>query len=177
MLGPSVLLAKKNNFRQLQHQTKPLCEHDGSRQKQEHSAIISEHRWKQEQCPNHKHQRLPHLPASVSDGCYFPSYGLSSIYFSPLIGISWWSWDLPYQVSISILERMLSPFSHVWLCVTLWTVAHQAPRSMEFSSQEHWSGQSCPPPGNLPNPGIKPTSLMPPTLAGDFTTSATWEAC
>ena len=110
--------------------------------------------------------KIASLPASMSDWYYFPSYSLSSIYFSPLIDISWWSWDLAYLVSICILECMLSPFSHVWLCVTLWTVAHQAPLSMEFSSQEYWSGLSCPPPGNLPNPGIKPTSLMPPTLAG-----------
>ena len=47
-----------------------------------------------------------------------------------------------------------------------------------FSRQEYWSGLPCPPPGNLPNPGIKPTSLMSPALAsGFFTTSATWEAC
>ena len=48
---------------------------------------------------------------------------------------------------------------------------------MEFSSQEHWSGLPCPPPGVLPAPGIKPAFLMYPALAGGFfTTSATWEA-
>ena len=42
--------------------------------------------------------------------------------------------------------------------------------------QEYWSGLPCPPPGDLPNPGIKPTSPMSPALAGSFfTTSATWE--
>ena len=35
-----------------------------------------------------------------------------------------------------------------------WTVPHQAPLSMGFSRQEHWSGLPCPPPGDLPNPGI-----------------------
>ena len=45
-----------------------------------------------------------------------------------------------------------------------------------FSRQEYWSGLPCPPPGDLPNQGIKPTSLMSPALAGRFfTTSATWE--
>ena len=39
-----------------------------------------------------------------------------------------------------------------------WTVARQAPLSMEFPRQEYWSGLPCPPPGNLPNPGIKPRS-------------------
>ena len=52
---------------------------------------------------------------------------------------------------------MLSYFSHVRLCSQ--TVAYQAPLSMGFSRQEYWSGLSYPPPGDLPNPGIKPTSL------------------
>ena len=54
---------------------------------------------------------------------------------------------------------VLSRFSRVWLFVTPWTVAHQAPLSMGFSRQEYWSGLPCPPPGDLPNPGIKPRSL------------------
>ena len=40
--------------------------------------------------------------------------------------------------------------------MTLWTVAHQAPLSMGFSRQEYWSGLPCPPPGDLPIPGIEP---------------------
>ena len=43
--------------------------------------------------------------------------------------------------------------------VTPWTVTHQAPLSMGFSRQECWSGLPCPPPGDLPNPGIEPASL------------------
>ena len=62
--------------------------------------------------------------------------------------------------------------------MTPWTVAHQAPRSMGLSRQDYWSGLPCPSPGDLPDPGIKPASLMSPVLAGRFfTTSATWEAC
>ena len=48
---------------------------------------------------------------------------------------------------------------------------------MGFSKQKHWSGLPCPPPGDLPDPGIKPesvTSLAP--ADGFFTTSTTWEA-
>ena len=61
--------------------------------------------------------------------------------------------------------------------VTLWTVAHQAPLSMGFSRQDSWSGLPFPPPGDLPDPGNEPTSLLSPALAGWFvTTSATWEA-
>ena len=47
---------------------------------------------------------------------------------------------------------------------------------MGFSRQEYWSGLSCPPPGDPPDPGIEPASLMTPALAGRlFTTSTTWE--
>ena len=73
-------------------------------------------------------------------------------------------------------QYVLSRFSHVQLFATLWTVAHQASLSMGFSRQEYWSGLPCPPPGDLPDPGIE-TSLMSLALAGrSFTTSATWEA-
>ena len=72
---------------------------------------------------------------------------------------------------------MLSHFSRVQSFVTLWTIAHQAPLSMGFSRQEYWSGLPCPPPGELPDPGIELASLMSPALAGGFfTTSTTWEA-
>ena len=61
--------------------------------------------------------------------------------------------------------------------VATWTVAGQAPLSMEFSRREYWSWLSLPTPGNLPSPGIKPASLVSPALAGGFfTTRATWEA-
>ena len=76
-----------------------------------------------------------------------------------------------------VLVCVLSRFSHVQLCVTPWTVAHQTPLSMGFSRQEYWSGLPCPPPGDLPNPGIEPASLASPTLSGRFfTTSTTWKA-
>ena len=53
---------------------------------------------------------------------------------------------------------VLSHFSHVRLCATLWTAACQAPLSMEFSRQEYWSGLLFPSPGDLPDPGIEPES-------------------
>ena len=59
----------------------------------------------------------------------------------------------------------------------LCTVACQTRLSMGFSRQECWSGLPGPPPGDLPDSGIEPTSLMSPALAGGFlTASATWEA-
>ena len=67
--------------------------------------------------------------------------------------------------------------SHVWLFATPWTVAHQVPRSMDFSSQEHWRGFLFTSSGDLPDPGIEPASLASPALTGRFfTTSTTWEA-
>ena len=72
---------------------------------------------------------------------------------------------------------MQSHFSRVQFFAALWTVAYQAPLSMGFSRQEYWSGLSCPPPGGLPDPGIKPMSLMSLALAdGFFTISAPWES-
>ena len=72
---------------------------------------------------------------------------------------------------------MLSHFTHVRLFVTPWTVTHKAPLSMEFSRQGYWSGLPFPSPGDLPNPGIKLTSLESLALAGGFfTTSCTWDA-
>ena len=56
----------------------------------------------------------------------------------------------------------------VRLFATLWTVAHLAPLSVGFFRQESWSGSPCPPPGDLPDPGIKPTSSASPALAGGF---------
>ena len=62
---------------------------------------------------------------------------------------SGWSWifDLP-----TFWPCVLSLFSHVWLFVTLWTVAHQAPPSVGFSRQEDWSGLLLLSPGNRPHP-------------------------
>ena len=58
----------------------------------------------------------------------------------------------------------VKPLSRVPLFETPWTVAHQAPQSMEFSRQEHWSGLPFPSPGDLPDPGIEPGS---PTLRAE----------
>ena len=51
-----------------------------------------------------------------------------------------------------------SHLGRVRLFATLWTVACQAPLFMGFSRKEYWSGLPCPPPGDLPNPGIGPGS-------------------
>ena len=71
---------------------------------------------------------------------------------------------------------VLSHFSCIQLFVTPGTLARQAPLSMEFSGQEYWSRLPFPPPGDFPNPGIEPASLLSTAWTGRFfTTSATWE--
>ena len=59
---------------------------------------------------------------------------------------------------------VLSHFSRVRLFATPWTIAHQSPLFMGFSRQEYRSGLSFPPPGDLPDPGIEPASLISPAL-------------
>ena len=65
---------------------------------------------------------------------------------------SWRTWP-------QLLGRKGKSLSNVWLFVTPWTVAWQAPLSMEFSRQEYWRGLPCPSPGDLPDPGFKLRSL------------------
>ena len=68
----------------------------------------------------------------------------------------------------------------MWVCVpvlatqscptlaTSWTIACRVPLSMGFPRQEYWSGLLFPPPGDLPDPGTEPASLMSPARAGRF---------
>ena len=67
---------------------------------------------------------------------------------------------------------MPSRFSRVRLFMMLWTVARQAPLSMRFSRQECWNGLPFPTPGDLPDPGIEPESLVSSALVGGFFTVA-----
>ena len=66
-----------------------------------------------------------------------------------------------FQKMLKILKgyHKVNSLSRVRLFATPWTVAHQAPSSMEFSRQEYWSGLPFPSPGDLLDPGIEPWSL------------------
>ena len=87
----------------------------------------------------------------------------------PAIGI--------YIIIIYAAAIAAKSLQYVRLCATLKKAAHQASLSLGFSRQEHWSGLPFPSAGDLPDPGIKPTSLMSPPLAGRFfTTNITQEA-
>ena len=120
--------------------------------------------------------RLPWVPFSRQRQALGRGWGI--------LAKPWWLWPcneslLPWESpceghapkSKRVHACMLSPFSRVWLLVTPWIVAHQAPLSMGFFKQEYWSGLSFPTPGNLPDPGIEPVSLMSPALAGRFFTT------
>ena len=83
-------------------------------------------------------------------------------------------------ISISRLREVASlstqslcgpAYSVVSDSASLWTVARQAPLSIEFSRQEYWSALPFPPLGDLPNPGIKPESPTSLELAGRFFTT------
>ena len=67
-----------------------------------------------------------------------------------------------------MLLLLLSHFRHIQISVTLQTVIFQGPLSMGFSRQEYWSGLLCPPPEDLPDPGIEPTSPVSPVLQANF---------
>ena len=88
---------------------------------------------------------------------------------------SWaYSWVCEPPASCLLAKQLRQNLPSIWwrwfnhcLCLTLrapWTVAHQAPLSMGFSRQEYWSGLPLPSPGDLSNPGIKPSS---PALQAD----------
>ena len=70
-----------------------------------------------------------------------------------------------FFISEILMRKYVCILSRVQLFVTPWTIVHQAPLSMEFSRQEDQSGLPFPSPGNVPDPGIKPTC---PALAGKF---------
>ena len=68
-------------------------------------------------------------------------------------------------------QNVLSHFSNVWHFATQWTIARQAPLSVEFFRQEYWSGLSFPTPGDCPYPGIFPMSPKSPELQVDSLTT------
>ena len=65
---------------------------------------------------------------------------------------------MPKSTVCSVVSNSVSP----------WTVAQQAPLSMEFSRQEYWRGLPFPTPGDLPHPGIEPGSLASSAMTGRF---------
>ena len=79
-----------------------------------------------------------------------------------------WNWLLDLGLQLLHCFVAVVELSCVQLFSTLRTIARQAPLSMGFSRQEYWSGLPFPPPGNLPDSGIKPTSPASPALQVDL---------
>ena len=80
--------------------------------------------------------------------------------------VSWASW--PSEPLANPCACVCAKLLHSCpLFATPWTVAHQAPLGPWNSPGKNTGGLPCPPPGDLPDPGIKPVSLMSPPLAGD----------
>ena len=75
-------------------------------------------------------------------------------------------------MNIYVCVCVPSHFSHVQLFATLLIVAYKAPLSMRFFRQEYWGALLFPSPRDLPDPGIKPESLMSSALAGGFFTTS-----
>ena len=94
------------------------------------------------------------------------------------------TWKRRFTAALFIIARKrkqprcgVRELHHAWLFVILWTVAHQPLPSTGFFRQEYWNGLLFPTPGDLPDPGIEPASLVSPALTGGFfTMSATWES-
>ena len=74
-------------------------------------------------------------------------------------------------ICVCVCVCALSHFSHVLLFEIPQTVAHQAPLSIGLSRQKYWNGLSCPTPGHVSDPGIKPTS---PELQANFLPLSHW---
>ena len=83
---------------------------------------------------------------------------------------------VPQDTTWGCAGCVLSHFSHVWLFVTSWTVAHHAPLSMEFSRQEYWYGLTFPPAKIFPTQGSKLRLMSLELASGFLTTSNIWEA-
>ena len=97
----------------------------------------------------------PSLPGISTLDCRVrktTSASVISLYFGSTFSSLAYSNRVGYQPACTYVLTRALPF------VTPWTVAHQAPLSMGFPRQEYWSGLPCPPPGDLPDPGIKPKS-------------------
>ena len=123
--------------------------------------------WERDKHPCREGCFLSFLPPSAEDT---PPWSLSSVLLQLL--------EICCLAAASglVLHSNLLRTSCPSLCDPL-DCTCQAPLSMGFSRQEYWSGLSCPPAGDLPDPGVEPTSLISPALAGGyFTASATWEA-
>ena len=123
---------------------------------------------------DHSHHSPPSLSSSQTS--VFPPTPSTSYSFYPATAHQNCQLFLPShftQVSLCVCAELLS---RVQIFATPWIVAHQAPLSMGFPRQKHWSRLPRPPPEDLFDPGVKPASLASLVLASRFfTASAIWK--
>ena len=118
-------------------------------------------------------------PKCISSRCItvlFFSDLCINVYFKDFVGSALYKHILgPLKCRLLDIHTYIYIWNRIYIFIaTLWTVTRQAPLFLGFSRQEYCSGLPCPPPRDLPNPGIEPTYLLSPALAGGFfTTSAT----
>ena len=133
---------------------------------------------------HHRLLYLAQIHGHQVDDAIQPSHPLLSP-SPPAVNLSQHQGLIQWVSSSHLVAKVLSHsceqvklLSHVQLFVTPWTIAHQAPPSMEFSKQEYWSGLAFPPPGDLPNPGIKPGSpaLRADALISELPGNPIWES-
>ena len=131
-------------------------------------------------------------PAVLLQPCQGASPGVSAQKTLFIIALSTWSALPPDTREVGSLtlqdcsQFMFLSWMHAVCMLSCFSVSdsvwphglsRQGPLSMGFSRQAYWSGLPCLSPGDLPDSGVEPTSLISPTLAvGSFATSATWEA-
>ena len=114
---------------------------------------------------------------SASQRCslfLFDKFPYSTCFLPSSVEAPFW-WKPQFLQFLSLMSSfpacILNRFSHVGFFATQWTIAPWAPLSMEFSRQVYWNGLPCPPPGNLPNPGIEPACHVSSALASGFFTT------
>ena len=125
-------------------------------------AFLSEFRWCQPDSAIIKFSSSVFFPVillSISDLC--PRSIILSSWKMEIWGFFFHFFIKNFPWSTVWLPRIcvLSCFSRVRLCATTWTITRKIPLSMGLSRQEYWTGWPCPPPGDLPDPGIKSASL------------------
>ena len=125
-------------------------------------------------------QRCTHmLPVIIPNGirCKYTWGPVITLEIQQWMDKKWWTSSLHFTNNTNRMWKAnyRSKQSHVhakspqrvWFLMTQWTVACQAPLSMRFSRHAYWSGLPCPPPGDLPDPGIEPVSPVSPALQAD----------
>ena len=110
-------------------------------------------------------------PNDVEQRCYIMLSIEFSLTKSKIVNVVLLYPSLAYYLTYS---RYKIVFNHVWLFATPWTVAHQAPLSVGFFRQEYWSRLPFPPRGDLPDPGIEPSSPKSPALQVDSLPLSYW---